>query len=110
MLFRIFKRLHYEVILASSVEQALELINIYPIDLVISEINLSKIDGFQLKQMLNEDDRFKDIPFFMVSHNKTIENIKRGNALDVDLIIQKPIIAEELVGHIKRYKERWYKR
>lgn len=110
MLFRIFKRLHYEVILASSVEQALELINIYPIELIISEINLSKIDGFQLKQMLNEDDRFKDIPFFMVSHNKTLENIKRGNALDVDLIIQKPIIAEELVGHIKRYNERWYKR
>ncbi len=110
MLFRIFKRLHYEVILASSVEQALELIQIYPIDLIISEINLSKIDGFQLKQMLNEDDRFKDIPFFMVSHNKTLENIKRGNALDVDLIIQKPIIAEELIGHIKRYRERWYKR
>jgi len=110
MLFRIFKRMHYEVILASSVEQALELIQIYPVDLIISEINLSKIDGFQLKQMLNEDDRFKDIPFFMVSHNKTLENIKRGNTLDVDLIVQKPIIADELIGHIKRYRERWYKR
>ncbi|MDX9691679.1 MAG: response regulator [Acholeplasmataceae bacterium] len=106
MLFRIFKRLNYEVVLAQSVEQALELIKIYPIDLIISEINLSKIDGFQLKQMLNEYDAYEHIPFFMISHNKTIENIKRGNALDVDLIMQKPIIAEELIGHIKRFRER----
>jgi PleD family two-component response regulator len=106
MLFRIFKRLNYEVILAQSVEQALELIKIYPIDLIISEINLSKIDGFQLKQMLNEHDEYHHIPFFMISHNKTLDNIKRGNALDVDLIMQKPIIAEELIGHIKRFRER----
>ncbi|TNF08731.1 MAG: response regulator [Bacillota bacterium] len=106
MLFRIFKRLNYEVVLAQSVEQALELIKIYHIDLIISEINLSKIDGFQLKQMLNEYEEYHHIPFFMISHSKTLENIKRGNALDVDLMMQKPIVAEELIGHIKRFRER----
>lgn len=110
MLFRIFKRMNYEVVLAQSVEQAIELVKLYKIDIIISEINLSKIDGFQLKQMLNEYDEYRQIPFFMVSHNKTLENIKRGNALDVDLMIAKPIIADELVGHIKRFKDKWSKR
>jgi len=56
--------------------------------------------------MLNETKEFKSIPFVMVSHNKTLDNIKRGNTLDVDLILEKPIIPEELIGHVKRFKDR----
>lgn len=106
MLFRIFKRMNFETLLATSVKEALDLVNSYQVDIIISEINLSKIDGFQLKQKLNESEQFQKIPFIMVSHNKTLENIKRGNILDVDLILEKPIIPDELIGHIKRYKER----
>lgn len=106
MLFRIFKRAHYEIVLADSVIEAFTILQKRKIDLVISEINLSKMDGFQLKMMMNESKAFQDVPFIMVSHNKTIENIKRGNLLGVDLILEKPIIPEELIGHVNRMKER----
>ena len=106
MIYRIFKRVNYEVIIAKDVHDALELIEKHPIDIIISEINLTKIDGFSLKQMFNETVSYKNIPFIMVSHSKTLENIKRGNTLDVDLILEKPIIPEELIGHVKRFKER----
>jgi diguanylate cyclase (GGDEF)-like protein len=106
MLYRLFKRLNYEVILADSVVEAFQTIQKQKIDIVISEINLSKMDGFQLKTMLNESKIFHQIPFVMVSHNKTLENINRANTLDVDLILEKPVIPEELIGHIKRLKER----
>lgn len=106
MLLRIFKRINFAVMIAQSAIEAMELIRKNPIDVVISEINLSKIDGFALKQMLNETKEFKSIPFVMVSHNKTLDNIKRGNTLDVDLILEKPIIPEELIGHVKRFKDR----
>ena len=106
MLLRIFKRINFAVTIAQSAVEAMELIRKNPIDVIISEINLSKIDGFALKQMLNETNEFKSIPFVMVSHNKTLDNIKRGNTLDVDLILEKPIIPEELIGHVKRFKDR----
>jgi PleD family two-component response regulator len=109
MLLRIFKRVNYEVILAYGVDDAMNLISQNPIDIIISEINLSKIDGFALKQMLNDTSDYQKIPFIMVSHNKTLDNIKRGNSLDVDLILNKPVIPEELIGHVKRFKERWKK-
>ena len=64
------------------------------------------MDGFGLKRHLNESKEHANIPFIMVSHNKTLENIKRGNVLDVDLIIEKPIIPEELIGHVKRMREK----
>lgn len=106
MLLRIFKRIHFSVMVAQSAVEAFEIVRKQPIDVIISEINLSKIDGFALKQMLNETKEFKSIPFVMVSHNKTLDNIKRGNTLDVDLILEKPIVPEELIGHVKRFRDR----
>ncbi|MFH1694107.1 MAG: response regulator [Bacillota bacterium] len=104
MLNRIFKRIHFDVKIARGVEEALEIIDEVLIDVIISEINLSKIDGFTLKRMLNESKDHQKIPFIMVSHNKTLENIKRGNSLNVNLMLEKPIIPDELIGHVKRYK------
>lgn len=106
MLYRLFKRIKYDVILADSVVEGYKILEKRPIDIVISEINLSKMDGFQLKMMMNESKAFRKIPFIMVSHNKTVDNIKRGNMLDVDLILEKPITPEELIGHVKRMKDR----
>jgi len=106
MLLRIFKRINFTVLIAQSSIEAIEILRKSPIDVIISEINLSKIDGFALKHMLNETQEFKTIPFVMVSHNKTLANIKRGNALDVDVIIEKPIIPDELIGFIKRFRDR----
>lgn len=108
MLNRIFKRINFEVKIAHSVIEAMEIVENNTIDIIISEINLSKIDGFSLKQMLNESKDFSNIPFIMVSHNKTLENIKRGNSLNVNLMLEKPIIPDELIGHVKRYKA-WVK-
>lgn len=106
MLVRVFNRLNFDVKAVSSVSDALAVLQEYPIDIIISEINLSKMDGFTLKRKLNESKTYANIPFIMVSHNKTVENIRRGNLLNVDLIIEKPIIPEELIGHVKRYRER----
>jgi diguanylate cyclase (GGDEF)-like protein len=106
MIYRIFKRVNFDVKIAKDVNDALLTIESSPIDIILSEINLSKIDGFTLKRKLNENNLYAKIPFIMVSHNKTLENIRRGNLLDVDLILEKPIIPDELIGHVKRFKER----
>ncbi|MBU1094791.1 MAG: response regulator [Firmicutes bacterium] len=104
MLNRIFKRINFDVKIAHSVVEAIEIVDLHKIDVIISEINLSKIDGFTLKQMLNESRDHAKIPFIMVSHNKTSENIKRGNILNVNLMLEKPIIPDELIGHVKRFQ------
>jgi len=105
MMVRIFHRIDYEVVVASSVTEAIKIIHEKPIDVVISEINLSKLDGFELKRLMNES-IYRNTPFIMVSHNKTVENIKRGNTLGVDLIIEKPVVMDEIIGIVNRFKER----
>jgi len=106
MLTRIFKRINFEVVTAKDVLEAQKLLERQPIDVIISEINLAKIDGFAFKQTLNESQKFANLPFIMVSHSKTVANIRRANLLNVDLLLEKPIVPEELLGHVIRLKQR----
>ncbi len=106
ILSRILKRSNFSVEMANNVEEALVKINQKTISVIISEINLSKMDGFALKRTLNESDTFGKIPFIMVSHNKTLENIERANLLNVDVLLEKPVIPQELLGFVRRLESR----
>jgi len=106
ILLRVFKQINYEVITASDVYEALYLLEKIDIDVIISEINLSKMDGFALKRNLNQDDKLSKIPFIMLSHNKNHDTIRKANQLDVDFIVKKPFYPEEIIGIVQRIKKR----
>ena len=104
LMVKIFDRIQYKVLIAKDIYEALELLEKHHIDVIISEINLSKLDGFQLKQKINDSITFKDIPFVITSHHKNLDVITRCNLLDVDLVLRKPIIPEELIGYVRRVR------
>lgn len=106
LMAKIFDRIHYKLIMANDIYEAYEQLERHNVDIIISEINLSKLDGFQLKQKINESLTFKNIPFIMVSHLKNLDVVTRCNMLDIDLILQKPIIPDELIGHIRRIRDK----
>ena len=72
------------------------------IDLIISEINLSKLDGFSLKKSLNKQMKYSKIPFIFISHMKNEALIERANLLHVNYFIKKPFYMVELLGLIRR--------
>jgi len=106
ILLRVFKQINYEVITAGDVYEALYILEKIDVDVIISEINLSKMDGFALKRNLNLDDKLSKIPFIMLSHNKNHDTINKANQLDVDFIVKKPFYPEEIVGIVQRIKKR----
>lgn len=106
LMLKIFKRIGYEVVIAKDIYDAYSILKQREIDVIVSEINLSKLDGFQFKQRLNATQHYKNIPFIIMSHHKTLDVVMRCNMLDVDLILQKPIIPEELIGHVERIRSK----
>ena len=106
LMVKIFDRINYKCIIAKDIYQAYEILQKHNIDIIISEINLSKLDGFQLKKRINTEKIYEEIPFIITSHQKTLNTIMRANLLDIDLVLKKPIIPEEIIGHIKRIRDR----
>jgi len=82
--------------------EAMHLLETQTVDLIISEINLSKLDGFSLKKQLNEQTKYANIPFIFLSHMKNEALIERANRLNVDYFIKKPFYMVELLGIVER--------
>jgi len=97
-----FQEASYRVYHAINPFEAMEIIEKQPIDLIISEINLSKLDGFALKKSLNEKPEYAQIPFIFLSHIKNELLIERANRLNVQYFMQKPFFMVELLGLVKR--------
>ncbi len=81
-------------------QQALYKINTNSYDLITSDIMMPRLDGFQLREKLNEDAKFKNIPFILISA-KTLEEDKiKGFNLGIDDYVVKPFNKNELLARI----------
>lgn len=85
----------YEVLQAEDGEEALKLLDIKQIDLIISDIMMPKIDGYELTKSLREADY--NIPILMVTAKESFEDKEKGFQLGVDDYMVKPIDINEMV-------------
>lgn len=92
----------YRVYHALNPFEAVKIIERHRIDIIISEINLAKLDGFALKKNLNDQTKYANIPFIFLSHMKNESLIERANRLNVTFFLKKPFYMVELLGLVKR--------
>ncbi|ERK30936.1 response regulator transcription factor [Clostridium intestinale] len=85
----------YEILQAEDGEEALKLLDIKQIDLIISDIMMPKIDGYELTKSLREADY--NIPILMVTAKESFEDKEKGFQLGVDDYMVKPIDINEMV-------------
>jgi two-component system, OmpR family, alkaline phosphatase synthesis response regulator PhoP len=90
----------FEVIPAFDGIEALEKIKQKP-DLIILDIMMPKLDGFEVYKKIRENNQFKDIPIiFLTAKSGEIDEIK-GLELGASDYIQKPISPKKLVARVK---------
>jgi DNA-binding NarL/FixJ family response regulator len=81
---------------ASNAKEAWELLQKITPDLIISDIMMPQVDGYQFLQQLREDHRFKSIPvIFLTARGMTSDRIHGYNA-GCDAYLSKPFDPEEL--------------
>ncbi|MFA5466467.1 MAG: diguanylate cyclase [Candidatus Izemoplasmatales bacterium] len=98
-----FARSEYDVTIALDGKTALEVAANGDFDAFIVAKNISKIDGFSLKNKFNESPDTINTLFFLTLYNKTPETVIRANRLGINYVIQKPLIFPELLGLIERH-------
>lgn len=95
------ENVNYQVITAGDGEEALRAAREDPLDLIISEIMIPKIDGFLVREKLLAESSTKNIPFIIVSYLKDESTVRRAAELGIGHYFKKPYMLSELIGVIK---------
>ncbi len=92
----------FEVFLATDGEKGLELIKQKMPDIVLLDIMLPKMNGFEVLEEVNKDEELKKIPIILLTNINQQEDIKRAYDLGVeDYIIKTFFTPNEVVEKIK---------
>jgi twitching motility two-component system response regulator PilG len=72
-------------------------------DLVLLDLMLPEIDGFEVCRRIKSDEATKNIPVIMVSARKSREDMDRGAQVGADWYITKPFKSALLVEAVQKF-------
>ncbi|MDR2076443.1 MAG: response regulator [Desulfovibrio sp.] len=72
-----------------------------PVDLIISDINMPRMDGFTFIKTVREQDAYRDLPIVVLSTEGQEKDIQQGINLGANLYMVKPAKPEQMVKNIR---------
>ena len=100
---RLLKREGYRVTLASDGLDALEKLQDEKPTLVLSDIEMPRMDGFDLARNIRADEVLRDLPIIMITSRIAPKHREHARELGVDHYLGKPYSEDELLGLIRSY-------
>lgn len=95
----------YDVLTLSSPMEVYELIDLFEPDLLIMDVMMPRINGYQLLEILQRNPRTKGLPVIMFSAKSGPTEIKHGYKLGAALYLTKPIEPERLLKNVDMHFE-----
>jgi len=106
----VLKEENYNLSFALNGEEALTLIKENDFDLILLDIMMPIMDGFELCKLIKADETKRDIPIIFLTAKANIESISTGFELGAVDYITKPFNPDELIArvhtHLELYKSR----
>ena len=89
-------------------DEALQRISTYMPDLVISDLNMPKLDGREALSAIKADPSLRSIPVIVLTTSKSEEDVFRSYDLGVNSFITKPVSFEGLVEVVRILGHYWF--
>lgn len=103
LMFRsILEPLDVDILEAGDGQEALEIIRQTTPHVVISDINMPRMDGFEMLAQLKSDSTLTHLDVVMVTTDEQIETRERAFALGAEDFVTKPIILCDFIPRIRR--------
>ncbi|MFC1626220.1 HD domain-containing phosphohydrolase [Pseudomonadota bacterium] len=100
----------YKVRPASNGTDALEAVKITKPDLILLDINMPGMDGFEVCQRLQENDQTNDIPIIFVTASTDLVGLIKGFQLGAVDFITKPFQEMEVLARVSTHLELFHMR
>lgn len=110
ILKKMLEKCGYTPITASSAKDALDMIKMKMPELILLDVYMPEMDGFELCEILKNDVNTKDIPIVFISAGMSNEDKVKGFNLGAVDFINKPFALEEVSlrvnNHVQMYEMR----
>jgi DNA-binding response OmpR family regulator/anti-sigma regulatory factor (Ser/Thr protein kinase) len=93
----------YQVAVAQNGKEALAALSRHKPTLVISDINMPEMDGYQLCQQIKADEHLKDLPVILLTALADPEDVIKGLDCGADNFITKPYNERHLLSRIRYF-------
>jgi signal transduction histidine kinase len=89
----------FNVMLAADGSEALHQLEVSPTipDLIVSDVSMPRMDGFELFEQVRKRDEWLGIPFLFLTARDQIDDLRRGYSLGADDYLVKPLDQEKLL-------------
>jgi chemosensory pili system protein ChpA (sensor histidine kinase/response regulator) len=98
---RTLTREGFTVITAKDGVDALQLLTDRTPDVILLDIEMPRMDGFEFTKMIKTDPKHAHIPIIMITSRTAEKHRNRAKELGVDLYLGKPYQEEELLKNLR---------
>jgi chemosensory pili system protein ChpA (sensor histidine kinase/response regulator) len=95
-----FLRMQFTVVEAADGVNALEVMAETCPDVVVTDLTLPRMDGFELLKRMKADARLKDVPVIALSGFSGADHEERARQAGSSLVLQKPCLPDDLARAI----------
>ena len=95
----------YEIAMAESGKEALEFLKDTLPDLILLDVMMPELSGFEVCKILKEDDRTKSVPVIFLTAKVETDSIIEGFELGAVDYVTKPFNSSELLSRVKTHVE-----
>jgi len=99
----------YETVNVNDGQEALEKIDQIKPDIILSDIIMPRVDGYELHRRLRKNPDTANIPFIFLSVKSEPSDQLKGFRMGADDYLTKPFKLKELISRIERVKETAFK-
>ncbi len=101
VLIRVFERTDYQISFAPNGKKALELISMEMPDLILLDIMMPEMDGFEVCKTIKANPETREIPIIFITAKDDTEDIIKGFSMGAVDYIVKPFRAEEVCTRVQ---------
>lgn len=95
-----FLRMQFTVVEAGDGVNALEVMEETRPDVVVTDLALPRMDGFELVRRMKADERLRDVPVIALSGFSGREHEERARQAGTSRVLQKPCLPDDLAEAI----------
>lgn len=103
LVVKVLKNKGYQTIEAADGEEALEKASAEKPDLILLDISIPKIDGYEVAKRLKSDEELKDIPIVALTAHAMKGDREKVIVAGFEGYISKPINVRELPDQVRSY-------